>query len=385
MKMGDTTFTASAWRVLIVCIVFAILSLFAVSLRLISKFYFLKSARREEVVGILAVFCTFGMIYVVWGEATHGLGEHIADLPKDKLKRFLKYFWVSILLYCFGITLAKISICIGYLRVFTTGHARNASRAGMALTVLFGVQLILTNIISCIPVSSFWDVDIQGKCIPKAPLFMFQAAFNIFLDMFLLAIPLPVLWGLYMPLKQKMLLSVVFMLGGFVVLVSILRLTSLHAVAVSNDVSFDNANAFMWSAIEVNVAIICAALQSARPVIAYIFPRVFASLTTNSRTRTRGQHYELSNTTGTHNTFKRNTIHAVPNSGLFSKVSAGAPIKSYRSSHGGSQDTIVRSEDEMRKDLGAIMVTREIQMERHVEHDMDHEDRSRRNDPGSFV
>lgn len=126
----------------------------------------------------------------------------------------------------------------------------------------------------------------------------------------------------------------------------------------------DNPLAFMWSNLEVDVAIICAALQSARPVMAHIFPRLFS---THSSARTPGQHYELTN--------HRSTI---PNSGLFSKISTGAPLQPYRSSNGGSQDAIVGPGRE-EKELGAIMVTRE--MERHVEM----KDGSRRNDTDSIV
>lgn len=137
-------------------------------------------------------------------------------------------------------------------------------------------------------------------------------------------------------------------------------------VYFADEFKVDNPLALMWSNLEVDVAIICAALQSARPVMAHLFPRLFS---TRSTSGTPGQHYELTN---------RKNRSTIPNSGLFSKISTGAPSKPYRSSNRGSQDAIVGPEQE-EKELGAIMVTREMQ--RHVEM----KDGSKRNDTDSIV
>lgn len=47
--------TAVAQQVLCVTIVFAVLTLLAVAMRLVAKFYFLKNGRKEEVVMIFCV------------------------------------------------------------------------------------------------------------------------------------------------------------------------------------------------------------------------------------------------------------------------------------------------------------------------------------------
>lgn len=58
IKNFKMAFVGRAEKVLIVTIIFAIFTLLAVTMRLVAKFYFLKSARKEEVV---MVFCLVGL------------------------------------------------------------------------------------------------------------------------------------------------------------------------------------------------------------------------------------------------------------------------------------------------------------------------------------
>ena len=59
------------------------------------------------------------------------------------------------------------------------------------------------------------------------------------------------------------------------VVISILRLRSLYLVSVSTDVTWDNVGAATWSTVEVNVSIICACLPALKPLIRWVFPRLF--------------------------------------------------------------------------------------------------------------
>ena len=58
---------------------------------------------------------------------------------------------------------------------------------------------------------------------------------------------------------------------------SILRLHSLYIASVSTDITYDNVGAATWSAIELNVGIMCSCVPAMRPVINLIFPRLLSS------------------------------------------------------------------------------------------------------------
>lgn len=56
-----------------------------------------------------------------------------------------------------------------------------------------------------------------------------------------------------------------FMLGGFVCVVSIYRIPKMYSISLS-DVSWSDVEPCVWSVVEVDVAIVCACLPTFRPL-----------------------------------------------------------------------------------------------------------------------
>jgi len=96
-----------------------------------------------------------------------------------------------------------------------------------------------------------------------------------------------------------------------VVITSILRLHSLYVVSRATDITWYNVGAATWSAVEVNVGIICACLPTLRPLIGRIFPSILASSHVIShtggpsvrRTTIGNKGTVRSNVSGTYNNF----------------------------------------------------------------------------------
>ena len=85
-----------------------------------------------------------------------------------------------------------------------------------------------------------------------------NAGVNIVTDICTAVLPLPVLNTMRLPQRQKYILMAVFGLGGITCLISILRLQSLYVISKSNDVTWDNPLAAIWSSLEVNIGIMSA-------------------------------------------------------------------------------------------------------------------------------
>lgn len=60
-------------------------------------------------------------------------------------------------------------------------------------------------------------------------------------------------------------------------IISILRLYYLYQASVSTDLTYDNVAPATWSAVEFNVAIMCACVPAMRPIISVMFPRLLSS------------------------------------------------------------------------------------------------------------
>lgn len=83
------------------------------------------------------------------------------------------------------------------------------------VTALWWVICQFIVIFECSPIHYFWDrMPIGGQCIDVQRFFTGQSVVNIITDAVLLALPLPLIWRLQLPLGQKLGLSAVFLLGS---------------------------------------------------------------------------------------------------------------------------------------------------------------------------
>lgn len=102
-----------------------------------------------------------------------------------------------------SLTLTKASIVFLYLRLFPTAKFILAARIILGIIVLYGLWTVISAFLNCLPVTSFWDFSVQGRCIPKGFLWFFNAAMNILTDLCVLVLPIPVLSHLRLPRRQK--------------------------------------------------------------------------------------------------------------------------------------------------------------------------------------
>jgi hypothetical protein len=148
----------------------------------------------------------------------------------------------------------------------------------LAIIIAYGLWTFIASILTCYPVAYFWDKSIKGgHCLNLLAYWFSNAGMNIATDLALYIMPIPVLNSLQLPRRQKYGLMLVFAVGLFVVITSILRLHSLYVVSVATDITWDNVGAATWSSIELNIGIICACLPTLRPLLIRVFPRLIDS------------------------------------------------------------------------------------------------------------
>lgn len=132
---------------------------------------------------------------------------------------------------------------------------------------------VLATIFQCSPVEKAFNKSIPETCINNAQFWYANAGFSIATDVVILLIPMPLVYQLQLLRVQKIALIMVFALGGFVVITSCLRVTTIDIIANTTDMTYDISST-MWTIIEPNVAVICACLPMVRPVIVRIFPKL---------------------------------------------------------------------------------------------------------------
>ncbi|KAF2739210.1 hypothetical protein EJ04DRAFT_484737 [Polyplosphaeria fusca] len=149
------------------------------------------------------------------------------------------------------------------------------------LAIYVGVGWVAVEIAfftACRPFSGYWGMPPPNpQCTTLENYAIVQALFNISSDLCMLAIPLPMVMSLKLPLKQKIVLGIVFSMGGFVIVAAILtkvyNLTNVYSTVYMS-----------WYTREASVAVYVANLPGIWPLLRehIRFLRSHASYPSNS-------------------------------------------------------------------------------------------------------
>ena len=108
----------------------------------------------------------------------------------------------------------RLSILHLYLTIFCTTRFRVAVFAMMTTVACYWMISLLSLIFLCRPVAYLWDKSIKGgRCLDITATYLSVSVINLGLDLVVIALPMPTLWTLQMPLSRKVAISVIFALG----------------------------------------------------------------------------------------------------------------------------------------------------------------------------
>ncbi len=234
---------------------------------------------------ISSKFIAFGLSFSIDYGTSKGLGRHDADIPDSWLTGLHRTEYAFTILYNPALMATKTSILIFYLRMSkdTQTLLRIASYVTLAIVNVAGAVLTFLNAFQCNPARAAYILNTPGKCISIVTLYLCSAPVNIITDLTILVLPIPVLTGMRLPQRQKTILVFTFALGIFVTVVDVIRIYYLQQAVDSqnfaesrlgtgSDFSWTASKALMWSAVEVNVGIICACIPTLKPLFKRILP-----------------------------------------------------------------------------------------------------------------
>ncbi|KAK6951589.1 hypothetical protein Daesc_006111 [Daldinia eschscholtzii] len=141
----------------------------------------------------------------------------------------------------------------------------------------------------CTPVRRAWDKSVPGTCISITRNWYSNAGFSIATDIMILVLPMQPIFRSNLPPKQKWALVIVFALGIFVTITSILRTQTIDFSSTSTDPTYDIASS-TWTVIEENLAIICACLPMCKGPLNWLFPSVFMASSRRTSTSYKPSH-----------------------------------------------------------------------------------------------
>ncbi|KAJ9487648.1 hypothetical protein VN97_g5668 [Penicillium thymicola] len=266
--------------VVVVTSAFMGLAALTVALRLYTRVYVVKAPGLDDLIILGALLVDLAFFAFILLEREYGIGVPASELSVDEIERQLFWLWLSVPFYNMTMILAKFSALTLYIRLFRPRPFLLTTYILMGCLVIIGLWTTLSGFFFCIPVHTFWSASAEvrnTKCLPAAPVWFTNAALQTITDLVILVLPMPLLWKLQLPKRQKWGILVVFGLGIIIVATSCARMYPLSIMVVAN------AQAALWSFLEANVSIICICLPPLHPLLSRVFSFFFLPQPVHSR------------------------------------------------------------------------------------------------------
>ncbi|EED17377.1 conserved hypothetical protein [Talaromyces stipitatus ATCC 10500] len=232
----------------------------------------------------------FGFVFSLTYAVGRGFGRHGHDINAEDTIAINKAIYVYNILYDPTSMAAKSSILAFFLRL--TREKKMYYWANCAiLFIINGLGLVLTihQVYQCHPVYEVFRLEAQTSesCTNVFLSALASSPYNIFTDVAILVIPIPLLTRIHLPFRQRLILVFTFGVGISVIAIDVVRfasfqttardqlvkLNSFHTEDIGNeDYTWYAAFPMMWSAVEVNTTIICACVPSLKPLLARFTP-----------------------------------------------------------------------------------------------------------------
>ena len=213
-----------------------------------------------------------------------GAGRHMDFLTPNELKTQLILTYPNQLIFAAVLPIIKLSICFTYRRIFASD--KNFRLFVDALIVYLFITFIgieLFTILQCTPIQALWDLNVLrsgGSCLDVRPIYLFNGISNIFSDIVLMAIIVPVILRINMSRRQRIVLLSIISLGWLAVVAACVRMARISPfVSTFLDLSWEAPLITSLSAVEVHISLVCAAATSIKPIVVRLLPGLFGPTT----------------------------------------------------------------------------------------------------------
>ncbi|KAI1748061.1 hypothetical protein F4782DRAFT_386685 [Xylaria castorea] len=226
------------------------------------------------------------------------LGPHQWDVRLSHFNAsFLERTLISIVLFSLSSLFVKTALLALYLRVFAPNRtARMMIWAGITTIVVFYIASIVLNISFCVPISMTTPVPDRDAWARKLkasncsqPVYNLNAAtglFGVVSDLYVLIIPVSMVYKLRIPRNRKLGILGIFLTGLLATALSITSSAFRFHQLKSYDFTWDSIPSYTLRAAELNIGLIC----SCMPVVFVILKKIFQSGSYSSIKRTPTPH-----------------------------------------------------------------------------------------------
>ncbi|KAF6799461.1 hypothetical protein CSOJ01_12488 [Colletotrichum sojae] len=273
-----------------VVIAFATFSWLCVGFRLYTRARLVRSMGWDDVFVICSLLSTISASTAISFGPRYGMGKHIYELSAQQVQNYLRTFYIANALYQMSTAFIKISLLFQYLRIFDQPCFLRRLCIGLIVFVsLWGLTYSILAWVPCWPIRAYWDWSVVAERWAYGSLNseVFSATYeshssvNVFLDLVVLAIPVPLYFRPNAPLKSRLGLLALLGIGIAVNAVSIVRLITIvqhrSATVPTLDPMWYGPISIVLSAVEIDLAMVASSVPIFWPVLRDAFPGIFVT------------------------------------------------------------------------------------------------------------
>ncbi|KAF2088817.1 hypothetical protein K490DRAFT_38175, partial [Saccharata proteae CBS 121410] len=244
----------------------------AVLLRMYTRIFLKRWFGSDDVFIIFAFITTVALtVVVVLADRQYYWDRHVWDVPLQSIKGVLIIAFIAKLVFVYAATFTRLSLLCFYYRLVQDSDI-NWFRWAVHVSVIFNVVLCIIftcfGIWLCQPISGYWQFP-QGpntQCMDEGPATLAIGIVNIFADLFVTLLPVPVIIRLQMPLTRRIGVMILLGLGGIVIIAGTVRTYYIwKGLMDSYDETWFTYPLWICAAVEIDLGVICACAPAIRP------------------------------------------------------------------------------------------------------------------------
>jgi len=143
------------------------------------------------------------------------MGVHVWEISLDDYGRYSRLIFAAPHVYAPCMAFAKAVLCLFYSRLNPNHIYQVAIRITLFLDIGAYTGIFFSLIFACSPIAASWSplLEPTSICINRGAIYIATAVIGVVTDALLIIIPIPTVWGLHMPRKQKIGLTSIFGVG----------------------------------------------------------------------------------------------------------------------------------------------------------------------------
>ncbi|KLU92854.1 hypothetical protein MAPG_11736 [Magnaporthiopsis poae ATCC 64411] len=191
---------------------FLVVNVVFTALRFYTRATILKAIGKDDWAILIATILSIVYSIALFYEVKYGMGRHAENVTMAETIEQLKFLMLGIASYNAGMNVAKLGFLFQYRRIFQDKFVRTVCFWFIVYVCFWAVLQLTLLFLACFPLSIVVPT-MAGKCLDTLPVWYSSSVMSMVTDIFIFCIPLPSVWKLQLPTRQRVLVMGIFCLG----------------------------------------------------------------------------------------------------------------------------------------------------------------------------